>query len=175
MSYVNAPATRLLATHCAICGRPLVDSLSVELGIGPICRAESGFDIEVDEVARARANQLVYLIAKWRSECTDIAIAMVPPAIEELKSLGFWKLANVLEKNIATVKLVVLKDRAEVMVWSPYNPDTFGAWRAIRGSRWDGRLKARIAPAEEIESVTKLLTHYYPGVIAQTPDGLKVL
>lgn len=43
MSYENAPATILLATHCACCGRPLVDAASVETGIGPDCRKRHGF------------------------------------------------------------------------------------------------------------------------------------
>lgn len=33
----DAPAYALLATHCACCGRPLKDSVSVTRGIGPEC------------------------------------------------------------------------------------------------------------------------------------------
>lgn len=40
-NYENAPATILLATHCCVCGRPLCDSDSVEIGIGPTCRGKS--------------------------------------------------------------------------------------------------------------------------------------
>lgn len=43
MGYENAPATKLLATHCCCCARPLVDAKSVELGIGPECRKRHGF------------------------------------------------------------------------------------------------------------------------------------
>lgn len=43
MSYENAPATRMLATHCASCGRPLVDSVSVNTGMGPDCRKRHGY------------------------------------------------------------------------------------------------------------------------------------
>lgn len=45
-TYENAPATRLLATHCCVCGRPLLDSDSVEIGIGPTCRGKFAFDAE---------------------------------------------------------------------------------------------------------------------------------
>ena len=34
MSYLDAPSTALLATHCAVCGRSLRDAMSVQLGIG---------------------------------------------------------------------------------------------------------------------------------------------
>jgi hypothetical protein len=43
MSYESAPATKLLATHCACCSRPLVDAVSVETGIGPDCRKKHGY------------------------------------------------------------------------------------------------------------------------------------
>ena len=41
-SYLTAPATKMLATHCAVCARALVDAKSVELGIGPDCRKKYG-------------------------------------------------------------------------------------------------------------------------------------
>jgi hypothetical protein len=44
MSYENAPATKLLATHCACCARPLVDAVSVEAGVGPDCRKSHGYN-----------------------------------------------------------------------------------------------------------------------------------
>ena len=45
-SYVNAPATRFIATHCACCGKPLVDADSVQAGVGPDCRAKHGRDVQ---------------------------------------------------------------------------------------------------------------------------------
>lgn len=44
MSYESAPATKMLATHCACCARPLVDAVSVEAGVGPECRRRHGFE-----------------------------------------------------------------------------------------------------------------------------------
>ena len=58
MSYENAPATMLVATHCCVCNRPLVDADSVEMGIGPTCRghvepdAEPAWDVVADYLAR---------------------------------------------------------------------------------------------------------------------------
>lgn len=43
MSYENAPATRMIAVYCACCSRPLVDSVSVEAGVGPECRKKHGY------------------------------------------------------------------------------------------------------------------------------------
>lgn len=44
MNYTNAPATKMLATNCACCGRDLVDAHSVETGVGPVCRKTHGYD-----------------------------------------------------------------------------------------------------------------------------------
>ena len=63
MSYVNAPATKMLATHCCVCHRPLLDAKSVELGIGPDCLKRHGFNIDVPEVDRVEANFIVWQIA----------------------------------------------------------------------------------------------------------------
>jgi hypothetical protein len=43
MSYVNAPATRMLASQCACCAKALVDADSVQAGIGPVCRDLHGY------------------------------------------------------------------------------------------------------------------------------------
>lgn len=37
MGYEDASATKMMATHCLMCGRPLVDPESLERGVGPIC------------------------------------------------------------------------------------------------------------------------------------------
>jgi len=42
MSYENAETTLFLATHCAVCGRPLVDADSVHHAVGPDCRKRYG-------------------------------------------------------------------------------------------------------------------------------------
>ncbi len=88
MSHENAPATKLLATNCACCGRALVDAVSVETGIGPECRKRFSVDVVVDETARAEANVLVHSVAKRgvrRDECRKIC--------EKLSALGFVVLA----------------------------------------------------------------------------------
>lgn len=56
MSYESAPATLLVATHCCVCRRPLVDADSVECGIGPTCR--SGMDPDVTPDWEAVADHL---------------------------------------------------------------------------------------------------------------------
>ena len=61
MDYTNAPATALVATHCALCGRALLDAASVESGMGPTCRARVLRDAPTEH--RAEVNALVARIA----------------------------------------------------------------------------------------------------------------
>ena len=42
MGYENAAATHFIATHCSLCGRPLVDADSVQHAVGPECRKRYG-------------------------------------------------------------------------------------------------------------------------------------
>lgn len=42
-SYEDAPATKLIAVNCACCARPLLDAISVENGMGAVCRRKHGF------------------------------------------------------------------------------------------------------------------------------------
>lgn len=64
MSYTNAPACTMLATQCCVCNRPLLDAISVEMGIGPECRKKyMGKGEGLSEEARKEANQIVYQLA----------------------------------------------------------------------------------------------------------------
>ena len=59
--YEDAVSTKLLATHCCMCNRPLRDARSVELGIGPIC--EEKFGVEAGEVGSPDLDLLAQGIA----------------------------------------------------------------------------------------------------------------
>jgi len=45
-SYINATATKFIATHCAVCGKALVDADSVQMAIGPECRKRHGHGVQ---------------------------------------------------------------------------------------------------------------------------------
>lgn len=68
MSYENAPATKFIAVNCCVCGRPLVDAISVEEGIGPICRDKFGLNKASDNADFAKA--LNYIIQCKTSPAT---------------------------------------------------------------------------------------------------------
>lgn len=89
MSYENAPATTLLATNCACCGRALVDAKSVEAGIGPDCREKYGVDVDVTEAAREEANRIIFQLARGGLSRKD-----AQPMFDRLNALGFVVLAE---------------------------------------------------------------------------------
>jgi hypothetical protein len=162
-SYENAPATLLLATHCAVCGRPLVDSVSVETGMGPDCRSKHGYNAEAAPEARAEANKLVYQIALKQGGVEVLQAAV------RLRELGFAKLASVLIERKAEV--TITEDAAGVVVESPYVPEAVEAFRKVPGRRWDKDAKVNRFPASSKRALMMVLATYYAGRAAIGPKG----
>lgn len=90
--HLNAPATKMLATNCACCGTPLVDTESVTKGVGPVCWKKH-FRKEwkaLSEEVRTEANKLVWLAACHQG--TIEALKVVPRLVE----LGCYKIAQII-------------------------------------------------------------------------------
>jgi hypothetical protein len=169
MSYEDAPATAMLATHCAVCGRPLVDAASVEAGIGPDCRRKHGYGEQIAPEARAEANRLVHGIAVERHARTPDA-AKIVKAIADVHALGLVALARVLADRLATVKIDGCDDgRYEVR--TPYSEDAAAAFRTVCGRRWDCERKVNTFPADARGSLWAVLKALYAGSIAVGPRG----
>lgn len=171
-SYENAPATALLASHCACCNRPLVDAKSVELGIGPDCRAKYGFDLAVPEVARIEANKIVHAVA-----CKRVRIET---GAARLRVLGFEKLAARLEKRVrkqAEPKPVVTieVDRGVFVVRTPYNPAHVARMQLVPGRRFDWDARADRVPVASKPALFAALRASFAGAVALGPKGLFVL
>lgn len=162
--YENAPATKMLATHCCVCARPLVDSVSVETGIGPECRKKHGYMVDVSSEARIEANRLVYSIALNRESMQSLV------ACNRLKELGFTKLADIIVKRVAAVK-VELGAGGRYVVITPYNAEAVDAMRNIRGRRWDAERKVNTFPHEARGALFALLMNHYRGKLGIGPLG----
>lgn len=163
MSYESAPATLLVATQCAVCARPLVDSESVNTGMGPECRKKHGYTIDAPADARNTANRLVHGIALDRNSLDSLK------ACDTLESLGFTKLAAILRKRIASIVVTITDGRYAVK--TPYNPDTVDAMRRIPGRRWDAEGKVNTFPASSARELFDLLKRYHAGALAIGPKG----
>lgn len=165
-SYENAPATKLLATHCCICRHPLLDAKSVEAGIGPDCREKHGYNIDVSEEARLEANKLVHQAA-----CEQDESYVVLCIADQLRELGFAKLANTLIDRTADIR--VGRDGSGVLsIQTPYNNAATSDWRRIPGRYWDKEAKRNIIPdtEESRRAFWNLCKTWFPGAAGYSAD-----
>jgi hypothetical protein len=161
MSYENAPATKMLATHCAACGRPLVDAVSVETGLGPDCRKK--YSVEVSEENRELANGLVYQLALEQTGEAALRCAF------ELRALGFVALADRVADRCADITISV--DGDVLLVATPWSESANEQWRTIRGRRWDRELRVNRVPSSERAALWALLRRCFGGRLATGPKG----
>ncbi len=105
MGYENAPATRMMATHCVCCGKSLVDAPSLESGMGPICRQKYGYNDDmagISERRRKSANKLICeAAAVFRTDkgrVMEIALT--------LKRRRLPRISAILMDRVTTIKLV---------------------------------------------------------------------
>ena len=182
-THEKAKATRLLATHCCVCWRPLVDAKSVEMGIGPVCRkkyghpdilttdemrmralgalAVSGLDSHVIDEVLARGNdarQVCNWLVYWASaNYTDKKIVLGCTPI--IRLLGYTSLADKLEQDRSTVRLVVKAD--EIEVYFPWEDTTIQGLKMLNGVTLrdpkTNRFKCWAVPPETRDSLAILL------------------
>jgi uncharacterized Zn finger protein (UPF0148 family) len=161
-AYENAPGTQLLATHCAACGRPLLDAQSVEIGMGPDCRKRFGYGTETTPELRAAANRLIHRIAV-RQAGLDVA-----RAADELRALGFPALAQRVLERVTSVRITEAGPQT-LRVAAPYLEAAIPAWRQL--GRWDRDAKAYLVPLTARAALWRLLRAYYAGHLAHGPRG----
>jgi hypothetical protein len=168
-TYEQAPATQMLATHCACCARPLVDAKSVEIGIGPECRRRHGFNLDVPDEARIAANKLVHDIA------VDQDGERVHALVGELRALGFAKLADRITHRLAAIRIEI--DGEEYLVHTPYSDAGYAAFCALPRNcrRWDKACKAWRVHQTARAQLFAALKRAFAGATASGPKGLFVL
>ena len=174
MSYENATATKLLATHCVICGRPLVDATSVELGTGPECRSHN--DAGIPDMTRESANKLVFeaAVAADQGRIEDVL-----KYASEIDALGLVTLAEKVRhrfKNAADreVGILIEVDGNQYRVKTPFrrgDKERFiNAWRNIPGRRFVKG--ANYVPVTQKAALWNLLREFFGGQFARGPKGL---
>lgn len=169
MSYENAPATRLLATRCAVCARPLVDAVSVEIGMGPDCREKYGYN-EGDSTGRPEANRLVHRVATGATMPETLAI------VSRLVSIGFGTLASRLLERKATVEILDAGPDA-FSIRTPYNPDYVSALKsACYGSvRWNATEKVWTVRNSAKKGAWEVFQRFFSGQLLLGPKGPKII
>lgn len=193
--YTDAPATDLLATRCAACGRPLLDAVSVEIGMGPVCRERAGLDgagtgaywptvvsllagtgIDLSGAdARRTANKVVHRIA------ADQGAADVPVLLGALDALGFAGVASAIREHL-DVKVPAVEvtegegDRLDVTLRG-LDGEIFNAvvtaLRGVPGRRWDATRKVNVIPAAARRALWgALVTALPPGAQIRGAKGV---
>jgi hypothetical protein len=177
MSYENATATKLLATHCICCNRPLLDATSVERGIGPDCfKKFMGCKIQPNEANRHEANEIVYHLALAISASQDredelryVGAVAVAGALDRLRALGYDKLAAKLEDVWVTIRIT--EEDGRLVVVAPYHEDAVKAMRAIPGRRWVPARKVNTFPPYARAYLWRVLQRFYAGQAGIGPKG----
>jgi hypothetical protein len=170
MTYENSIQCRLLATHCCVCGKSLVDATSVQLGIGPDCR--SHVNQGISEEVRKTCNVLTHEAAVAAQEGN---VVRVRRASDMIRSLGLEVLADkILErfKNAERLaKIKITEKDGTLVIQTPWK-QTRGfsdAWRAIPGRTYrNGR---NVVPVASKKEVWELLKRFFPDVYGVGPQG----
>ncbi len=173
-SYLDLPATRMLATHCCVCGRPLADARSVELGIGPDCR--DGYEGDVSEAQREVCNKLTHAAALY---CQQGRIDRVRECAAAIRAVGLLGLARAIEQRFVNAKpRIVISEVPGVPFYSVKTPflrsragEMVGAWRALPSRRWNAATRTNLVSKERKAELWSLLRRFYAGEYGTGPDG----
>lgn len=187
--YETLASTKLLATHCAACGKPLREAGSVTVSLGPVCREKYGYDdVQVSSEARAEANRLIYLIADKRQG---------PPVLDaasRLRALGFTRLASIILARLIPIRLervtsanaeaalarvpAELREQARakwggdrLRLFSPYDPDATARLCKVPGRWFNGEEKANEFPYTSRNALWLAIRELFVGKKMLGPDG----
>jgi len=169
MTYEEAPATKLLATHCVFCGKPLLNVPSVEAGAGPVCRKKWLVVDGVSAQVRKEGNRLVHQIAcrPWAEE--------VPAQIAALADLGLHKAAKILAHRVDMITVNAEDQRLYVHIPDSYLPRGGGDWvrwcSRIRGRVWHRKSKQNSFPVIVKHDVWNLMKKCFKGRVGIGPMG----
>jgi hypothetical protein len=173
MSYENATATKMMATQCICCGRPLVDAISITLGIGPECR--KGYDAGISEEVQEKANKLIFRAAEAAQRG---AISVVKGLAVEIRDLGLVVVADKIDRRFKNAdrysEIVISLDGGEYRVETPFRramkEEFIAAWRAIPGRTFKN--EANYIPVEQKQALWSLLMRFFGGRFGNGPKGV---
>jgi hypothetical protein len=172
MSYENAPACVMLETRCCSCGKPLLDSMSVELGIGPDCREM--YTGGITEEQRVVCNRLTHDAAVAASEGNIVRVRQIA---EQIGTLGLTTLAKKVAERFVNAermaKVKITQTGHSLRVKTPFRrsqKDEFvAAWRTIPGRRYERGIN--VVPVASKRELWGLLRQFFPGEFGIGPQG----
>lgn len=173
--YEDSAACKMLATHCCVCGRPLVDAISVSMGIGPDCRAGENAGITPD--IQEQCNKLTWQAAVAAQEGK---IEDVRGLANQIRLLGLTVLADKVEDRFVNAekkaKIVIVAEGEFYIVQTPFkrsdSANFMQAWCNIPGRKFDRRRNANFVPINQKARLWNLLCQFFPGEYGRGPKGV---
>jgi hypothetical protein len=190
MSYVNAPSTKMLATHCAICSRPLRDAQSVEVGIGPICRERVAAMDKLSEDTRVAVNKFLYEIALLISTPGGFDHRRLMMLMLCLQRLGAVQIAQKVlagRSKLAPIKVLVdpqhprhfaldIKGLAYRLELLEKFSSVKGYWLSSSDNRWGARAGVAVFPrAHWLRVLVVLMAEFHNCAVADADKNLRFL
>ena len=142
-----------ICTNCAHCGMTLSDALSIQVGLGPICRGRGGYKedpVNSDEMQAmidlAEYPELVeFLVEHYKPQGVRglmnglvkvCALNRKSPVhevcCEAINSLGYHKLASLLRESLAVVEVTPSKEREGYLnIWVKKSAWTYAFTRSM--------------------------------------------
>lgn len=166
--YETAPATELVATRCAACGRALVDAQSLAAGMGPDCRDKFGGIEILTEEQRAIANATIYRLALPGHGGSD-----APELLTRLQALGFEQLVARIAGRIIKVRTSWIAERRLLLVQTPKNA-AFARVAPTLGLVTEEGLKVA-SFARNLHAAHEAIAEHFAGQLIQSPRGLGIV
>jgi len=202
--YEQALSTRLLATHCCCCNRPLRDADSVSLGIGPICREkylpiEMHYVVDQNQLKRAVGispktlreavlpdikarnwrtvlNKLIWHAAMAVSYSGGESRAVIAAAQQFAVALGATRIADRFREFYLQSKIKVFEVPPDRLGAKTPRNDTFiDAVKLIPGRRWHGGTFYWSVPQDKQEHLIAALSAAFGGEMMEDLNGNLVL
>lgn len=187
------PSSILVAVLCGCCALPLQDAVSVETGIGPICRRKHGYEsmqgdanwelarrllgpvacLDMSEVgesadwAHAVANRICHRVAVFQ-DGPDVA-----RMVQGLAALGFRRMAARMAERLGAVTVEAEGD--ELIVRMKFAQSERCELRSIPGRRWDRSMRCNRVPATSRRELWNVLRAGLPGTLVSGPGGVVAL
>lgn len=177
-SYEDAPATDLVATHCCVCGRTLLEAESIKSGIGPICAERTGYGREgLASEVRSEVNGIVYRLALLQKSPEAVTL------LGRLRELDFGQIADRIEARLqSTVEIEVQRRGDKFFVSLPKLDDR--TFRTVL-SDLRGVPRRGFEPIEKLQTIPdeprskralwKVLQKHFPGRLMKSDKGLTVI
>jgi len=173
MTYENAPATKLMCSNCVICGRPLVDAISVQMGIGPCCR--HGFNAGISPEVQKLVNTYIYhaSLAAQKGHVDEVLYYAKKIDEQGLSNVAS-KIVKRYEKVEDKVEITITVEQGMYRVTTPFRrgarKEFVNAWQQIPERRWI--LGANYIPLSQKPALIVLLRTYFPNKYGKGPKGI---